>query len=385
LYKKQNNMFIPIFSSRSWRRTQNWKHIAPIAHVIQCYRDRYASIRLEVVLWGLLLLLLMFIPEGRAAKQSYRFSIVGRPADVVHAIPEAPSFVLMGGDANVDAAFKWMIKKSGGGNFVVIGADNSDEYNRYIYNMGGMASVETIIIPSVEAANDPFVIKRIRAADALFIVGGDQSDYINYWKSTPVHEAIQYLADRNVPIGGISAGLAVLGQHVFTGVNGSINSTAALTDPYQENVTLASDFLRLHNLDGVITDTHFDTRKRIGRLVSFMARIAKDNMIDTIRSIGVDTGTALLIDNDVAMRVGKPNGAVYFLNTNGLPEVCEPQTPLSYSNIRIQRLEANERFDMRQWAKINTRSGIYSVSVRNGKLEQLTQFADVNATENAEN
>ena len=47
----------------------------------------------------------------------------------------------MGGGTDVDAAFKWMIEKSGGGDFVIIRADNSNGYNSYIYDMGGINSV----------------------------------------------------------------------------------------------------------------------------------------------------------------------------------------------------------------------------------------------------
>jgi len=291
--------------------------------------------------------------------------------DIVHDYPEAPSFVLMGGEANVDEAFKWMIKKSGGGNFVIIGAHNSDEYNEYIYRLGGMSSVETLIIPSAEAARNPFVAGRIRAADALFIMGGDQSDYIKYWQNTPVQEAIQYLADRNVPIGGISAGLAVLGQHMFTASKGSIGTARALANPYHHKLTLGRDFLRLHYFDGVITETHFDTRKRMGRLIAFMARIAEDNVFSSVRGIGVDSGTALLIENDTAVRVGKPTGAVYFISANGLPEICEPHKPLSYNNLNIQQLAGDERFNMRTWSKLDAQNSVYSLSVLDGKLVQL--------------
>ena len=35
------------------------------------------------------------------------------------------------------------------------------------------------------AAFEPFIINTIRNAEALFIAGGDQSDYVNFWKNTP--------------------------------------------------------------------------------------------------------------------------------------------------------------------------------------------------------
>ena len=42
-------------------------------------------------------------------------------------------------------------------------------------------------------------------AEALFIAGGDQSNYVNNWKGTPIEDAIHELVQRGVPIAGTSA------------------------------------------------------------------------------------------------------------------------------------------------------------------------------------
>jgi hypothetical protein len=52
-----------------------------------------------------------------------------------------------------------MIDKAGGGDFVVVRATGSDGYNQYIYDMGGVDSVESLVIPTLEATNHPFVSK----------------------------------------------------------------------------------------------------------------------------------------------------------------------------------------------------------------------------------
>src|SRR6185369_7495087 len=150
------------------------------------------------------LLLAAALASPAYAGKPYQYFAVGDPTNVVLAQPNKPAMVLMGGGPDVDAAFAWMIKKSGGGNFVVIRSRGTDAYNPYIYAMGGVQSVETLVIPSRDAANDPFVLQRIRGAEALFIAGGDQSDYINFWEGTPVQAAIQELASHNIPIGGTS-------------------------------------------------------------------------------------------------------------------------------------------------------------------------------------
>ncbi|MGB4929806.1 MAG: hypothetical protein WBP43_07535, partial [Chitinophagales bacterium] len=89
--------------------------------------------------------------------------------------------VLMGGSTDVDAAFEWMIDRAGGGDFVVIRVTGEDGYNQYIYDMGGVNSVETIVINTTSSANNMGVYNRIINAEALFIAGGDQWNYVNYW------------------------------------------------------------------------------------------------------------------------------------------------------------------------------------------------------------
>lgn len=299
------------------------------------------------------------------AGKPYQHFLTGDGSNAVLPKPAFPSLVLMGGGPDVDAAFKWMIQKSGGGNFVVIRATGTDAYNPYIYDMGGVRSVETLIIPSRTAASDPFVLERVRNAEAVFIAGGDQSDYMRYWKDTPLDTALQELANRNIPIGGTSAGLAVLGQFIYTGENQSVTSPEALANPYNKNVTLGRDFLTLPTMGRVITDSHLDTRDRIGRLVAFLGRIVQDGWSGTARGLGVDVETALLVENGQAQRVGL--GSVYFLQTVGLPQVCAPKTPLTYRNVGVQRLSGSGTFDLNNWAGYGSTTN-YAISAVQGVL-----------------
>jgi cyanophycinase len=297
----------------------------------------------------------------------FQHIIVGDPTHVRAPRNTVPSLVLMGGGRSVPDAFRWMIDRSRGGNFVVIRAAGTDVYNDYLYALGGISSVETLVIPSREAASDPFVIGRVRQADALFIAGGNQGDYVHYWKNTPLERAIHELAANNVPIAGFSAGLAILGEYAFTAEHGPIRSAAAMADPFDNAITLSHDFLALPALRNVITDSHFDTRDRMGRLITFMSRLVAEGRTRTVRGIGVSSGAALLIENGWAERVGE--GSVYFLETTTAPEVLQPSVPLTHRDIRIQRLDGAGRFDMRQWSGKAGELDQYSVSVVNGALD----------------
>lgn len=313
-----------------------------------------------------LLLAMLLTPCLAVAGKPYDYALIGDPANVTLPAPPLPTLVLMGGGPDVDDAFKWMIKKSGGGNFVVIRSRGTDAYNPYVYAMGGMTSVETITIPSREAASDPFVIARIQGAEALFIAGGDQSDYVKFWKGTPVQTAIEALASKNIPIGGTSAGLSVMSKFVFSALNGSITSAAALANPYDKAVTLERDFLTLSDMGGLIVDPHMDARDRMGRLITFMARIVNDGWTGSVHGLGVDVETALLVEGGNATRVGA--GSAYFLHTVGLPEVCKAKTPLTYRNITTQRLSGGASFDMRNWASYEGGTVSYSISAIKGVL-----------------
>jgi cyanophycinase len=309
---------------------------------------------------------MLLTPCLAVAGKPYDYAVIGDPANVTLPAPPLPTLVLMGGGPDVDDAFKWMIKKAGGGNFVIIRSRGTDAYNPYVYAMGGVTSVETITIPSREAASDPFVIARIQGAEALFIAGGDQSDYVKFWKGTPVQTAIEALASKNIPIGGTSAGLSVMSKFVFSALNGTITSAAALANPYDKEVTLERDFLTLPDMGGLIVDPHMDARDRMGRLITFMARIVNDGWTGSVHGLGVDVETALLVEGGNATRVGA--GSAYFLRTVGLPEVCKPKTPLTYRNITTQRLSGGASFDMRNWASYEGGTVSYSISAIKGVL-----------------
>src|SRR6266568_7928682 len=157
--------------------------------------------------WSLLGLTLPVCPQSPA----YKYIRVGS-ADDSAGTPRA-GFALMGGGEDLDEAFRWLCNRAGGGDFLVLSAAGDDEYNRYVQSLCRLNSVATIVIPSREAALDPFVAEAIDHASALFIAGGDQANYINFWMGTPVQTAMNEAIIRGVPVGGTSAGLAVMGEY----------------------------------------------------------------------------------------------------------------------------------------------------------------------------
>lgn len=262
-------------------------------------------------------------------RPSASLGLVGNPGDAITAT--TPGTLLMGGGPDVDAAMQWMIEKSGGGDFVVIRATGTNAYNEYIYGLGAVDSVETLLIDSRTVANDPAVEARLRAAEAVFIAGGDQFNYVSFWKGTRVNDALSYLIhEKGVPVGGTSAGCAIQGEVYFSAANGTITSRDALRNPYDTRVSLGrSDFLSVPYLEDTITDTHYDNPDRRGRHVTFLARMVRDWQLDA-KGIGVDEETAVAIEPDGTARVFG-FGQAFFLRQNGqAPETCAPRTALDW-------------------------------------------------------
>jgi beta-aspartyl-peptidase (threonine type) len=233
--------------------------------------------------------------QGKAPAYEY-FSV----GDVAAKTPDrtSPGLLLMGGGREIDEAFKWFAAQAGHGHIVILRASGDDELQDWIYReVGGVASVQTLIFHARSPASDPRVLAFVRHADGIFIAGGDQANYVRFWKDTPLNALINAHVRAGKPLGGTSAGLAILGEWGYGAMDGgSITSPEALRHPAGSAVTLVGHFVSLKRLHGVITDTHFVQRERLGRLLVFVARTAKDHQTAEVTGLGVDQDSALLVD-----------------------------------------------------------------------------------------
>jgi cyanophycinase-like exopeptidase len=302
-----------------------------------------------------------------APKTGFTSFIVGNPADAQPSQTLSPGLVLMGGGTDVDAAFQWMCQRAGGGDFVVIRTTGTDAYNPYIQQLcPQMDSVETIIITSVTGANSAYVSSHIQNAEALWIAGGDQSTYVNLWRGTAVQTGVNFLLNsKQAPVGGTSAGLAVLSQFIYTGELGSVTSSQALANPFHRYVTLDRDLFQSALGVDKLYDSHFVTRDRMGRSLVFLARIVNNGWAAQPRGIGIDERTALLVlPNGSATMVG--SGAAYFLQAPGPAQVLADRTPMTYLNIGVYKVPQGGTFNLSTWS--GTGGVAYTLNVNNGSL-----------------
>jgi cyanophycinase-like exopeptidase len=146
----------------------------------------------------------------------------------------------------------------------------------------------------------------------------------------------------------------------------TIHSPAALADPYGNKVTLSRDFLRIPLLTGIITDTHFVKRDRMGRLVVFLARILQDGWARQVRAIAVEENAAVLLEPDGQAKV-IGSGPAYFLEARNPPEACRRKTPLALSGMTVHRVPPGGSFSVKDWK--GTGGDDYQLSAVHGELK----------------
>ena len=141
-----------------------------------------------------------------------------------------------------------------------------------------------------------------------------------------------------------------LGQYVYSATKGSVHSKEALANPFSSSLTFTHNMLRFPPLAGWITDTHFDTRSRFGRLTSFMARQIADGTVSgptpQVYVVGVDEDDAVVVDKTgKAKLLQSPSGsgAAYFL-VGGPARQVKAGEPLIYPNLKVTRLDSSQKY-----------------------------------------
>ena len=307
-------------------------------------------------------------PGRDALRDGYEYYQIGDLA-ALRPAPTEPALMLMGGGAWPHQAFAWLAAKGGHGHFVILRASGADDMQKELYqDVGGVASVQTLVFHDRKAASDPAVLDIVRKADGIFIAGGDQANYVRFWKGTPLNSLLDKHVAAGKPLGGTSAGLAMLGGFVYGALDGgSITSEQALRDPFGKAVTLVDGFLHLPYLQQVITDTHFHARDRLGRLIAFVARLRLDGHPGAT-GLGVDQDAALCVDRHGMGRLFTlNNGFAWLVQSKSQPVRMASGQPLDYRGVRVTGIGTQSRIDMHD---LSVQRPVFETiaDVRGGKL-----------------
>lgn len=284
-----------------------------------------------------------------------------------------------GGDWPLDA-WRAFADQAGGGHLVVLRAHGGAELQDEIWqSVDGLTSIETLVIHDREAADDPRVQAVIAHADGIFIGGGDQSYYVRAWRNTAINRLLDAHLAAGKPIGGTSAGLAVLGAYAYGCLDSvSMTATLALHDPTAPGVTLVRNFLHLPYLTDVITDTHFAKRKRQGRLIAFVARLIQEEHNPSISGLGVDEDTALIVDGaGIGHFYTRGHGYAWLVRPLHAPERIVAGAPLTMAAFPIVGIGPQSTIDFKTF-RVDQPAFVAKAVVSRGalRLDGAPELAD---------
>lgn len=201
-------------------------------------------------------------------------------------------------------------------------------------NYLGATNVDVLYIEKREQATDPEVLARLKAADVVMFTGGDQLRLTSILGGTAFDEMLlQKYQTEDFIYAGTSAGAAAASNNMI--YQGS--SSEALL---KGEVKITSG---LGLIDGVIIDTHFVQRGRIGRL--FQAVVGNPKVL----GIGLGEDTGLLITNGRQMEaIG--SGLVILVDGREIKDTnltqIELGQPISINHLVTHVMSKNDTFDL---------------------------------------
>ena len=286
-----------------------------------------------------------------------------------------PGLLLMGGGTEVDAAFTQRVYPiANGGDIVVLRASGADGYQTYMHtslvNLLPVAqrvalqpnSVMTLLVDTRSKANSDYVANAVSKANLIWMAGGDQSQYISNWKGTRLAQAVKDAYARGAVVGGTSAGMVASGEWMYdpAGVS-AVTPADAVANPYNASVLLSTDLFGLALGFNLVPEPHFANRDRMGRIVTFMARLRQDALTSLVYGVALDECAAMFIDRNglgtfqrqtspCTSTVVSANGYVLREDRRATQRVqVAPGLPLIYRNVqRSKFITSGQTFDFKR-------------------------------------
>ncbi len=207
------------------------------------------------------------------------------------------------------------------------------EYVKALHFLGAK-NVAVMNIVRREEAMDAVIVERLRLADVVMFTGGDQLRLTSILGGTPFHDLLlEKYQNEDFIYAGTSAGAAAASSNMI--YQGS--SSEALL---KGEVKIMSG---LGLIDGVIIDTHFVQRGRIGRL--FQSVVGNPKVL----GIGLGEDTGLLIKNGKDMEaIG--SGLVILVDGREIKDTnltqIELGQPISICNLITHVMSKHDTFSL---------------------------------------
>jgi cyanophycinase len=200
----------------------------------------------------------------------------------------------------------------------------------------GATRVEFPIVDRRTYAQDPGLAAMIRAADGIFLGGGDQVHLMATIGGSAMARAIREANAAGTPVCGTSAGAAALTETILA--NGEPDEHGA---PQAMYMGPGLGLLGFHTM----IDTHFAERRRLHRLFRAVARNPE------LLGLGIDEDTALVVSGHRGEVVGAGgvtfvDGRTIHYDTANEARTTDERLTLSY--MRVGLVGAGDVLDLRE-------------------------------------
>ena len=209
--------------------------------------------------------------------------------------------------------------------------DVGDEYTR-VFKRLGVQHVDVLDVRTRDEAFDPNKLKRLNDTSVIFFTGGDQLRITSQIGGSPVFKRMLEIHEEGGMIAGTSAGAAAVPETMLI-------SGASEESPRVASLGMAPG---LGLLKGVVVDSHFAERGRLGRLLGAVAQNPYN------LGLGIDENTAIVVENDQRFRV-MGTGAVYVIEGSGITYSSlserDPQGSMSIHGVNLHVLSRGDGYD----------------------------------------
>lgn len=224
----------------------------------------------------------------------------------------------------------------------VLSTAEEDEWLPDYFEWLGADEAFNLRVGSRAEADDAARESELAAVDAAFLKGGDQGEYYDLWNDTALEAGLLALRARGGGLGGTSAGAMSQAEYAFAGGEDLISAdvledarTPYLDDASDGGSGVHADFFG--TVPGVVIDTHFTARGRLGRLAGILARVVEEEAPPRLLGLGLDEQTGVVLRDEGAEVIGV--GAVTLLDpAEAAAPVRESGKPLHWTGLGLARL-----------------------------------------------
>jgi len=207
-----------------------------------------------------------------------------------------------------------------------------DEYVRIFKDLG-VKKIDVLDIPEREDAFKEENVNKVANAGAIFFSGGDQLRITSQIGDSLVYRCMLDCYVNGGLVAGTSAGAAAMPTTMIVGGPGDESNRIS-------SLSMAPG---LGLIDGVVIDSHFAQRGRMGRLLGAVAQNPRNI------GLGIDESTAILVEQGERFSVIGP-GAVYVVDGTEIAysSLSEKNSEgvITIDNVKLHVLGEGEEFDL---------------------------------------